>query len=119
MGEYSLYIHTNKINGKRYVGITKQRPEQRWGINGSNYKESPHLYSAIEKYGWNNFEHDIIHNGMTRDDACLLEKHYISHFKTQNRDYGYNTFEGGTAPCIPIEVREKMSQSMKGNQNGY
>lgn len=119
MGEYSLYIHTNKINGKKYVGITKQQPEARWGSGGVNYKESPHLYSAIAKYGWDNFEHEIRASGMTREDACLLEKHYISHFKTQNRDYGYNVVEGGSAPCIPLEVREKMSRSMIGNQNGF
>lgn len=117
MDKYSLYIHTNKTNGKRYVGITKQDPERRWGVNGSHYKESPHLYSAIQKYGWDNFEHEIIHSGMTRDDACLLEKHYISHFKTQDRQYGYNSFEGGSAPTIPQDVREKMSKSMMGNQN--
>lgn len=117
MDKYSLYIHTNKINGKRYIGITKQDPERRWGVNGSHYKESPHLYSAIQKYGWDNFEHEIVHSGMTRDDACLLEKHYISHFKSQDRRYGYNSFEGGSAPTIPQDVREKMSRSMMGNQN--
>lgn len=117
MDKYSLYIHTNKTNGKRYVGITKQEPERRWGVDGNHYKESPHLYSAIQKYGWDMFEHEIVHSGMTRDDACLLERHYISHFKTQNRDYGYNTFEGGAAPSIPEDIRKKMSQSMKGNKN--
>ena len=118
MGEYSLYVHTNKINGKRYIGITKrQPPEARWGSNGNHYRESPHLYSAIQKYGWDNFEHEIIASGMTRDDACLLEKYYIAHYDSQDRRYGYNTFEGGTAPIIPPEVREKMSKSMMGNKN--
>lgn len=117
MDKYSLYIHTNKKNNKRYVGITKQQPEARWGVNGCNYRESPHLYSAITKYGWDAFDHRIVHDGMTRDDACLLEKHYISFYKTQNPDYGYNVFEGGTAPSIPEEVRQKMSNSMKGNKN--
>ena len=118
MDKYSLYIHTNKKNGKRYVGITKREPpESRWGTNGNNYRESPHLYSAIQKYGWDNFDHELIHSGMTRDDACLLEKHFISFYKTQNRDYGYNVFEGGTAPSVPEEVRQKMSKSMMGNKN--
>ena len=117
MDEYSLYIHTNKTNGKRYIGITKQDPEHRWGNGGVNYRESPHLYSAIQKYGWNNFEHEIRASGLTRDDACLLEKYYISNFKTQDNRFGYNIFEGGTAPSIPQDVREKMSRSMMGNKN--
>ena len=109
MGEYSLYIHTNKMNGKRYVGITKQNPEQRWGSGGSNYKESTHFNSAISKYGWDNFDHKIVHNGMTKEDACLLEKYYIDFYKSQDNRYGYNIYEGGTAPTLPQETREKNS----------
>lgn len=119
MKEYSLYIHTNKVNGKRYIGITRQDPEQRWGSSGSNYKESPHLNSAISKYGWDNFEHRIVHSGMTKDDACLLEKHYINYYKSQDKRYGYNIYEGGTAPSLPQETREKISHRLMGNKNGF
>lgn len=63
---YTVYQHKNKINGKIYIGITKQSPEKRWGINGCNYKTSPHFYSAIKKYGWGNFEHNILFVGLTR-----------------------------------------------------
>ena len=48
---YTVYIHNNKINHKKYIGITKQKPEYRWGYNGCNYKESPHFWNAIQKYG--------------------------------------------------------------------
>lgn len=36
---YCVYIHTNKINGKKYVGQTCQKPEYRWGKNGIDYVE--------------------------------------------------------------------------------
>ena len=48
---YYVYLHNNKINNKKYVGITKQKPENRWGLNGYNYRSSPYFYSAIQKYG--------------------------------------------------------------------
>ena len=117
MDKYSLYMHINKINNKKYIGITKQDPERRWGTDGSHYRESPHLYSAILKHGWDNFDHVVLNSGMTRSDACLLEKHYISRFQTQDRRFGYNIFEGGTAPSLPQETREKISRRLMGNKH--
>ena len=45
---YCVYAHINKINGKIYIGQTKQNPNSRWS-NGYGYKHSPHFYSAIQK----------------------------------------------------------------------
>lgn len=56
---YCVYIHTNKINKKSYIGITCQKPEHRWGCNGNGYAECPHFWRAIQKYGWDNFDHKI------------------------------------------------------------
>lgn len=119
MEQYSVYIHTNKANGKKYIGITKQKPENRWGKDGVNYKNKcPHFWNAILKYGWDSFAHDIIATELNQEDACRMEIEMIAQFKTQDRRYGYNTMEGGTAPSIPDEVRAKMSASMQGNRNG-
>lgn len=116
--EFFVYEHVNKINGKKYVGITsRDKPEYRWGANGINYKECTYFYSAIEKYGWNNFEHNILYEGLTEEDACKIEIQLIEQQQLQNRKYGYNLKEGGTTAKMPKEICEKISKAMIGNKN--
>lgn len=115
---YTVYQHKNKINGKMYFGITSRPPSERWGNNGSHYKSTPHFYSAIQKYGWDNFEHNILYQNITKEEACDIERNLIAKYQTQDRDFGYNILEGGQATKLPIDVREKMSKAMMGNKNG-
>lgn len=115
---YTVYKHQNKTNGKVYVGITMQEPEKRWGNNGINYKSSPRFYSAIQKYGWDNFDHDILFENLTHDEACLKEQELIKFYNSMNREFGYNSTSGGDVFIMSEEVRQKLSQSMMGNKNG-
>ena len=91
--EYCLYCHTNKINGKKYFGITCQKPQRRWQ-NGNGYK-TKYFYNAIEKYGWNNFIHEVLIENLSFDEAKKLEIEYIKKYHTciyDNECWGYNTF---------------------------
>lgn len=115
--EYTVYIHTNKLNNKVYIGITKQIPERRWGKNGINYKSTPYFYSAIKKYGWDNFEHEILFTGLTKEEACEQECRLIKEFKSNDREFGYNITDGGNAPSMPESIRKQLSQRLKGNKN--
>ena len=115
---YTVYQHKNKINGKVYIGITLQKPEQRWGSQGCNYKSSPHFYSAIQKYGWDNFEHNILFTDLTKEQACLKEQELIKEYNSMNREFGYNSTSGGDIFTMNEETKQKISQAMIGNQNG-
>jgi len=115
---YTVYMHINKINNKKYIGITKQKPEGRWGVNGVKYKGSPHLYAAIQKYGWDNFKHIILYSYLSKENACKKEIELIAIFQTQNPNFGYNVMPGGNSPSMPQGVKNKISQAMKGNKNG-
>ena len=115
---YTVYQHKNKINGKVYIGITSQKLERRWGSQGCNYKSSPHFYSAIQKYGWDNFEHNILFTDLTKEQACLKEQELIKEYNSMNREFGYNSTSGGDIFTMNEETKQKISQAMIGNQNG-
>lgn len=112
---YTVYRHTSP-SGKVYIGITCQKPERRWR-NGEGYKpkdgETTPFYRAILKYGWNNIQHEIIVSGISKDEACSLEKKLIKEHNSQNSRYGYNVLSGGDIPLnnCPSKVREQMRES--------
>ena len=93
---YTLYCHTNNINGKRYIGITSKPLSRRFGKDGANYSKSRYFDAAIQKYGWNNFSHEIWHTGLSKEEAEEYERYYIAAFDTQNRSRGYNIKSGGS-----------------------
>lgn len=123
---YCVYIHINKVNNKKYVGITCQNPpENRWGHNGSGYKnDQSYFYKAIKKYGWDNFEHIIWADGLFEYEAKSIEVALIDTYKTNvskwhDEAQGYNMTDGGegTKGCIlSEETRQKMSKSRMGRQ---
>jgi hypothetical protein len=90
-----IYCHTNKINGKQYIGQTIQIPEARWN-NGLGYKNQRYFYRDIIKYGWENFDHKIIVTIQAPTSKALskslneLEGYYILKYESMLADKGYN-----------------------------
>lgn len=114
--KYTVYCHTNKINGKRYIGITGQKPQKRWA-NGLGYQRHAHFYSSILKYGWHNFDHEILYVDLTKEQAEYWEKRLIEEYKTTDKNFGYNkTFGGDANFSMSEEVRSKMGKSRKGKK---
>ena len=112
LNNYCIYLHTNKINGKKYIGQTCQKPEHRWN-NGEGYKECPLFYAAILKYGWNNFHHSILQTGLTQEKANELEEYYIAYYQSNNREYGYNLQAGGNNHEVSEITKQKCSKHAK------
>ena len=109
---YCVYCHLNKINGKRYIGQTCQKPEIRFC---KGYEHNNHFQNAINKYGWDNFEHYIIQDGLTKEEADLLEDLNIRAYNTIDRNYGYNFKYGGGKGKLSEETKTKISNSLKGH----
>ena len=93
----TVYMHKNNSNGKVYVGITKHddKPNNRWQ-DGFGYLSNDIFFKDIVKYGWDNFEHEIIASNLTEDEASSMEKELIT--KYDCIDNGYNKSTGGLCP---------------------
>ena len=86
-------------------------PKCRWRNNGYHYRQCPHFWSAIQKYGWDNFEHTILRKELTHSEACELEVKLIAEQETIKK--GYNLASGGnTAITTTPEQRKIHSQYM-------
>lgn len=116
--KYIVYMHKNKINNKVYIGITCQKTNYRWGA-GSGYKKQPKFYNAICKYGWDNFEHIILFQNLTFEEAKQKEIEIISKYNAFTKKYGYNATKGGDGtkgvPCSEAK-KIKISKANKGHK---
>lgn len=118
MNTYSVYIHTNKLNNKKYVGQTCQKPHLRWNY-GRGYRPETYFGKAIAKYGWDNFEHEIVAENLTKAEADSLEISLIAELDTKNSQHGYNLTDGGegtSGVCRSDEYRLKQSISQSGKR---
>ena len=116
--EYCVYMHTAP-NGKKYIGITCCQPRNRRWQNGYGYVSQTRFYNAIKKYGWENFEHIILKDGLTAEEAGELEQKYISQYNSTNRKHGYNTMVGGEVGYhLTEEHKLKIGKANSGCGNG-
>ena len=105
-------MHTSPSN-KRYIGITSKNPKTRWK-NGNGYRHNQHFTRAIQKYGWDNFKHEILADNLTEEEALQMEIELIKKYDTFNSDKGYNLTSGGeVGKQHTDEVRAKQRELAK------
>ena len=91
--KFIVYKHTSP-SGKSYIGITHQKPNLRWRSKGQGYKQCTVFYTAIMKYGWENFQHEILFENLSYEEASEKEKEMIIKYNSLV-PHGYNIDEGG------------------------
>lgn len=119
-----MYIHTSP-SGKRYVGQTKTSLSHRWrNGNGYLYKyknkneyKQPAFARAILKYGFDNFEHEVVASNLTKEEADGFEKLLIEKLDTMNPKFGYNCVSGGSNGSLSEKTKKKISESHKGKKH--
>ena len=111
-----IYCYTNKINNKKYIGQSINQPTERYNLHKSNHLNSNSnefntvIHKAMRKYGFENFDYEIIANYIDDVEILnLLEIYYIEQFNCQIPN-GYNVDLGGRNSPKPKtqEQKEKM-----------
>lgn len=125
-----IYMYTNKINGKRYVGKAQDFLKRKQGHIYSSYNKNDRNYNvpfhrAIRKYGIESFETTILKENLTEDEMNYWEIYYIEEFDLYAKHKkGYNVASGGiggnpyagkTEEEIE-EIRRKLSETHKGKK---
>lgn len=116
-----IYKVTNLINGKVYVGATKQRLSDRvWDHKAKAFRHGSKslFHTALRKHGWANFKWEIIDQASTVSELHDKERLHISGFKTFNSDKGYNSTSGGhKGTRISDKMKEGVSKFHKGRKH--
>lgn len=110
-----IYKHTNLINDKVYIGQTCASPViKRWGKEGQGYERQPVFWKDIQRYGWNNFKHEIIEDNIFDiKTANLREQYWIKYYNSMNPQRGYNQNAGGKeSGFLSEETKERISLSL-------
>lgn len=120
---YKVYKHTlptnvsYKDNDMIYIGITcKKNIKQRW-LSGRGYDCNLHFSNAIKKYGWDNFEHEVLFDSLSKEEAEQKEIELISYYDSTNPEKGYNHSLGGNSIGKHSEITKQLiSQKNKGKE---
>lgn len=89
-----IYITTNIINGKKYIGQRKLQPNKT-PITDNYLGSGTLLLKAIKKYGKHNFTKEILHTCNTQEKANELEIKEINKHNAKNNVNYYNISSGG------------------------
>ena len=114
--KWMVYKHTSP-SGKVYIGITsKEDPKDRWGPKGCMYKYNVLFWNAIQKYGWDNIEHEILYENLEEEDAKNKEIELIAEYKSIGMSYNITNGGDGCSYVMPQEQKVKISNALKGKK---
>lgn len=119
--KYEVYLHTNTINNKIYIGITSRSMDERWNnhVKKSFYENRKNLntsyfHQSIVKYSADVWSHQLLEiiDG-TLQDAKDTETKWIAFYKSNEKNIGYNLTKGGdVSDNMSEEVRQKISEKI-------
>ena len=121
MKQYYIYITTNLINGKKYIGQHHGELDDSYLGSGNTFKE------ALEKYGKENFKKEILEICDGYDSVNIAERKWIDYYNAVQDNNFYNIASGGfnSNPVAGMSEeadkarRKKLSEACKGEKNYF
>lgn len=106
-----IYQVTNQINGKKYIGSSKKKPEDNWSYYGSGKL----IKQAIEKYNKSNFIKEILIE--SKGNIKVLEKQYLEKVNAASNPQYYNMTNDAVGSSFhKIEGRKSKSEKLTGRK---
>lgn len=123
-----IYIITNIINNKIYIGKTVNKnlfdylSVKRWAVNHNKDINMP-IIKAMQKYGMDNFIYEILDDtASSNEELIYLEKEWIAFLDSMNPAIGYNATAGGEGASRPCSeaTKKKIGLANRGRKpKGY
>lgn len=114
-----VYLATNTVNGKLYVGVTRRSMVHRMREHKSRARagsQSP-IHAAIRKYGWEAINWVMLEKGIPIDELGSREAYWIDHLDCRSSGRkGYNRTDGGggtTGMKVSDETRAIISRKTR------
>ena len=118
-----IYLRTNKVNSKKYVGQVTTRcfkkRQKEWDNLNQPYAGVV-INAARAKYGIEAFGFEILKE-CNDEELDYWETYYIKELNTK-APYGYNLTDGGNATkgyTHTEETRKKLSEAQKGKESWF
>lgn len=113
-----IYKLTNKLNGKIYIGKTRNFSRRMNEYKTRKVQDNPRynygIMREINSVGFDNFIAEIIDCAFSASKLAELEKYYILKFDSNNPEIGYNSRSGDLTEPLNNKTRELMSKSHVG-----
>lgn len=110
-----IYLVTNKVTGKIYVGQTISDIKARWKGH-CNAGKSSRLWHSIQKHGRESFTVEQIDSAETKEQLDDLERSYIALYDATNKDVGYNFERGGSGAPRTKDVAARVAEKLRGRK---
>lgn len=113
---WCVYCHTFP-DGKRYIGITGRKPEDRW-LDGMGYSAQLKVFAAIVKFGWDNIKHEVLIEGLDEADARRIEAQEIyrcgkdTYNEVISRKLDITDVGGPNNPQIPTTAIKQLMEAL-------